>query len=262
MRSPFPPEIAFVFRERTAGDEAGLAAALTPAERELLAPGASPKRVAEFALGRATARAALRELGAWPEGAPPPSILRREHAPLWPPGIVGSLAHSHGAAVAAAAVAAAPVAATVAAAHATAIPAAAILTWEPVAAAARAGSTRGIGADLERLDRDTSAIAPRILRPEERAALGGHAPTLVTLWFCVKECIYKALHPLTGEFLGFQDARVLAGAPLPDLMRAGTGTLTWELLRACGAEFPAGLRGVAGWSAAPPWLAAGVWIEA
>jgi len=234
MRSPFPPEIAFVLRERRAGDEAGLAAALTPAERELLAPGASPKRVAEFALGRATARAALRELGAWPEGAPPPPILRRERAPLWPPGVVGSFAHSRDSAGIAAA----------------------------VAAVARTGRYRGVGADLERLGRDTSSIARRILRPEERAALAGHAPALVTLWFCVKECIYKALHPLTGEYLGFQDARVLLSEPQPDPTRAGTGMLAWELLKTCGPEFPAGLRGAAGWSVAPPWLAAGVWIEA
>jgi 4'-phosphopantetheinyl transferase EntD len=240
MRSPFPPEIAFAFRERAAGDEGALAAALTAPERALLASGASAKRVAEFALGRATARVALRELGAWPEGAPPPSILRRERAPVWPPGVVGSLAHSRGAAIAAAA-------------------------WVPASRGgppAPRGRWRSIGADLERLERDTSSIARRVLRPEELAALAGRAPALVTLWFCVKECIYKALHPLTGEFLGFQDARVLLPERLPDLPQPGAGTLTWELLKACGAEFPAGLRGVAGWSVAPPWLAAGVWIEA
>ena len=254
MRSPFPAEIAFAFRERTAGDEGALAAALTPQERELLTPGASPKRVAEFALGRATARAALRELGAWPEGTPPPPILRQARAPVWPPGVVGSLAHSRGAALAAAAWAPEPQGGRSRDRQAQGS--------QSQGRQVRGRRLNGIGADLERLDRDTSSIAPRVLRPEERAALAGRAPGLVTLLFCVKECIYKALHPLTGEYLGFQDARVLAPEPLPDLTQAGAGTLTWELLKACGADYPAGLRGAAGWCLAPPWLAAGVWIEA
>ncbi len=250
--SPFPFDAAFIFRERRPGDEAGLVARLIPQERELLAPKATPKRIAEFALGRDCGREALRRLSAMQAGArqggvpseeaPPdrapqgeaPPILRRERGPAWPPGIVGSLAHSRGAAVAV------------------------------VAPAAR---YRGLGVDLERLDRDAATTTRRTLRPEEREALAGRAPALAVLWFCVKESIFKALHPLTGVYLGFQDARVQAPSVWPDFTRAGAGVLEWELLKASGEGFPAGMRGQAGWAttgsaAEPPWLVTGVWIAA
>jgi 4'-phosphopantetheinyl transferase EntD len=119
-----------------------------------------------------------------------------------------------------------------------------------------------LGVDVEARGRDTTAVAARILRPEERAALGGLPHDWATLWFCVKESVYKALHPVTGVYLGFQDARVHLPQSLPALAADGGGTLDWELLKACGAEFPVGTTGRAGWSAEGRWLVAGVWLEA
>jgi 4'-phosphopantetheinyl transferase EntD len=228
MKSPLPEDVAFVLRERVAGDEAAVGGALLPEERALLAPEASPKRIADFALGRVCGREALRQAGAWSGGAPP-AILRHERAPVWPPGYVGSLAHTHGAAA---------------------------------AVAAPAARYRGLGVDVESRNRDTAGVAARILRPEEREALGGLPPEWVTVWFCVKESIYKALHPATGVYLGFQDARVHGPARRADLAAGGSGSLEWELLKACGADFPASFRGRAGWSVDERWLVAGVWLKA
>jgi len=228
MKSPFPEDIAFVLRERKAGDEDAVAGELLPQERALLAAEASPKRIADFALGRSCARAALRQAGAWSEG-PPPLLLQRGRAPIWPAGYVGSLAHTHGAAAAAA------------------------------APSARYGA---LGVDLEPRGRDAAAAGSRILRPEERTALAGGTREAVILWFCVKESIYKALHPLTDVYLGFQDVRVLPSASIAGLTAGGSGTLDWELLKPCGAQFPAGMRGRAGWSVSGPWLVAGVWLKA
>lgn len=52
--------------------------------------GATPARLREFAAGRAAARAALAALGHPPATLP----MQAGRAPLWPPGIAGSLTHS------------------------------------------------------------------------------------------------------------------------------------------------------------------------
>lgn len=53
-------------------------------------PGATPARLREFAAGRAAARAALAALGRPPAAIP----MQPGRAPLWPPGIAGSITHS------------------------------------------------------------------------------------------------------------------------------------------------------------------------
>jgi 4'-phosphopantetheinyl transferase EntD len=98
--SLFPPNVSWVFRQAQEPEEAALIEQLTPEERLLVPADAASKRIAEFGLGRKCGREALRLLGAWPGGASPPSILRRDRMPVWPAGIVGSIAHSHGAAIA------------------------------------------------------------------------------------------------------------------------------------------------------------------
>jgi 4'-phosphopantetheinyl transferase EntD len=238
MRSPFPDDVAFALRQPLPADEQALAAELLPEERLLLSAEASPKRVADFARGRACAREALRLAGAWNDGHPP-AILRRDRVPLWPSGFVGSLGHTHGAAA---------------------------------AAAAPATRYRGLGVDIELLDRDVTPVTERVLLPEERAALANHPPALALLWFCAKEAVYKALNPFTGVYLGFHDVRVELPQPvtaLPTLTLKteaspidAAGTLQWELLRDSGTGFPSGLRGSAGWSTDGRWLVAGVWVKA
>lgn len=51
---------------------------------------AVPARLREFAAGRAAARAAMRALGQAPAAIP----MQVDRAPLWPPGVAGSISHS------------------------------------------------------------------------------------------------------------------------------------------------------------------------
>ncbi len=246
--SPFPTEIAFCW---CAGDQAG-AATLLPAEAALLTPGASNKRRREFTLGRHCARTALtrldraagdgqareggggtedreQALAGRGEAAQQAPILRgKGRTPLWPEGVVGSIAHSGGMAA---------------------------------AAAADAARYAGIGLDLERVGRGSERLMKRILRPEERAPLlalpaAWREPAFATI-FSVKEGIYKALHPATGVFLGFQDAALEAPPPID----ATGGDLVWRLHRACGGAFPAGFRGRARFSLRGGYVLTAVWVE-
>ena len=55
-------------------------------------PGAVPARLAEFALGRSGARAAMRALGLAPAAIP----MNPDRSPLWPDGVTGSISHCAG----------------------------------------------------------------------------------------------------------------------------------------------------------------------
>lgn len=139
-----------------------------PAEAAAVS-GAIPRRQAEFAAGRAAARAALRALGHAPVAIP--SGPQRQ--PLWPAGIGGSIAHAAGLAV----------------------------------AALRRGGPLGIDIEPDQgLDAD---LWPLICTPEERAALpvadrGAHVRRV----FAAKEAVFKAQFPVTGAMLGFDDVTV------------------------------------------------------
>ena len=52
-----------------------------------------------------------------------------------------------------------------------------------------------------------STVAALVLTPSEAASIAGDAG-LTTAFFCAKEGVYKALHPLTGVFLDFHDVEV------------------------------------------------------
>jgi 4'-phosphopantetheinyl transferase EntD len=133
--------------------------------------GVAPRRRTQFIAGRTSARWALHRLG-----QPTTMIPRTESgAPQWPPGIVGSIAHCDGCAV---------------------------------AVAAPASQWLGFGIDVEPaapLPEDAAAIA---LTRAERHALeqlpGGYARWSRAL-FCAKECVHKLLNPLTGAWLEFDD---------------------------------------------------------
>ncbi|MGF7236329.1 MAG: 4'-phosphopantetheinyl transferase family protein [Frankia sp.] len=150
-------------------------AALFPAEEALIAR-AVDKRRREFTTARYCARRALAELG-----RPPTPILRGERgAPGWPPGIVGSLTHCDG---------------------------------YRAAAVARAEDLAAIGIDAEPHAPLPDGVLESITRPEERRWLAAaHAADPTVCWdrlvFCVKEAVYKTWFPLTGRWLGFEDATV------------------------------------------------------
>jgi 4'-phosphopantetheinyl transferase EntD len=142
-------------------------------EEEVLVAKAAPKRRRDFVLGRACARAALAGLGhggaviGMGEGG----------APLWPAGIVGSITHTSGYAVA-------------------------------LAAEARLFS--GIGVDAERVGGVTEELWSRLFDAAERDRLTGLDGTgraiLATVIFSAKEACYKAW-TMKGA-LAFRDIHV------------------------------------------------------
>jgi 4'-phosphopantetheinyl transferase EntD len=168
---------------------------LTPAEARVIAA-AMPARRREFTAGRACARTALEELGHqdW-------SLLpgpRRE--PLWPDGVVGSISHCPGLAV---------------------------------AVAARSADTLAIGIDVETDAPLPANVVRSVMDTDEAQAierLAAQDPT--TPWgrllFSAKETVYKAWYPLRHEWLGFEEAAVELSADgtfLARIRRADTAPL-------------------------------------
>ena len=145
--------------------------ALFASERALVAR-AVPKRQHEFATGRRLARELLARLGAEDTAL----LADADRAPLWPAGMIGSISHSHGLCV---------------------------------VAAANRGELVGLGVDVE----DAEAVRPelwrRVLRPEEerwlRAQPAALQLPLAAVCFSAKEAVYKAQFPLMRARLGFQD---------------------------------------------------------
>jgi 4'-phosphopantetheinyl transferase EntD len=84
----------------------------------------------------------------------------------------------------------------------------------------------GIGVDIERPFNRGRSIARKILTPNEIADLGGLSEVTsdeeVLLRFSLKESVYKAMHPLICQFVGFQEAEI---KPHDD----GTATVTLNL---------------------------------
>lgn len=136
------------------------------------------KRQTEFLAGRLCAREALRRL----DGRVQVPAIGEDRAPVWPPGICGSITHSTG--------------------------------W---AAAIVAPQTqwRGLGLDAEHvLDAErASRLAGEILTADELARMqalpADQVALCVTLTFSIKEALFKALYPLVGKRFYFEDAQVL-----------------------------------------------------
>jgi len=151
-------------------------ASLDVLEAELpLIKNAVEKRRREFSAGRNCARQALRALGC----ADTPILHDQNRAPLWPPGIVGSITHSN--------------------THAAAV-------------AAENSKLCGLGIDMEIISRVSPAITRKILTTSEKRYLQQQKETakqhLRALFFSAKEAIYKCLHPLLQCRIGFEDARI------------------------------------------------------
>jgi 4'-phosphopantetheinyl transferase EntD len=148
------------------------AAELLPEEQSLVAKAVQKRRL-EVTNVRTAARRALARLG-----VPAVPILHgKKGEPLWPAGIVGSLTHTGG---------------------------------YCAAAVADAGKIRSLGIDAEEHDRLPDGVLDVVSLPEERVMLqrlgtGRHWDRLL---FSAKESVYKAWFPLTGRWLGFEDARI------------------------------------------------------
>jgi 4'-phosphopantetheinyl transferase EntD len=163
--------------EETFSDICG--AALFPAEEAVLS-GAPAQRRAEFATGRACARAALAALG-----LPASAILPGPRGePQWPAGVAGSITHCAG---------------------------------YRACAAAWLGDTAAVGIDAEPNCPLPDGVLEDVAVPAERGWLADRmaaAPEVCwdRLLFSAKESVYKAWFPLTGRPLRFQDAAVTLGA--------------------------------------------------
>lgn len=143
-----------------------------PEEEPLIARSVA-KRRNEFVTARHCARLAMEELG-----VPPSPILKGEKGePQWPSGVVGSLTHTHG---------------------------------YRGAVVGRASAVRSVGIDAEPHDVLPDKVLEAVSLPVERheiSALPGglHWDRIL---FCAKEATYKAWFPLTGRWLGFEDAHI------------------------------------------------------
>ena len=147
--------------------------ALLFAAEEAAVARACAERRAEFATGRACARAALATLGL----AAAPIVPGPRGEPLWPAGVVGSITH-------------------------TADYCAAAVAWRDVIG--------GLGIDAELHQPLPDGVGAMVCTPSERdwiasAPDGTHWDTVV---FCAKESVFKAWFPLAGRWLDFTGAEL------------------------------------------------------
>jgi 4'-phosphopantetheinyl transferase EntD len=164
------------------------AAYLLPAEQHLVAK-AVEKRRREVTNARTCARRALAGLGIADAGQ---LVIPRgaKGEPIWPAGVVGSITHT---------------------------------TGYFAAAVARAETIRSIGIDAEVHDALPDGVLAHIAIASELAWLaaldkqdkqdkqdktGDSAVWWDRLLFSIKESVYKAWFPLTGRWLGFEDAEI------------------------------------------------------
>jgi 4'-phosphopantetheinyl transferase EntD len=168
IRSVVPPCVAaYEEFEDIAGEEP------FPGEEDLIANAVAGRR-REFITARRCARRALADLGHPP--VPIRTGPRREAR--WPAGVVGSITHCAG---------------------------------YRAAAVARLDDLAGVGIDAEPNASLPDGVEATVTLPGERAqlrALSQAAPGVHwgRLLFSAKESAYKAWFPLTGRWLGFEDA--------------------------------------------------------
>jgi 4'-phosphopantetheinyl transferase EntD len=156
-------------------EDFGQAVPTRPDEDAWVAGSISARR-REFALGRFCARAALMRMGIGE------AIIARgpDGAPVWPPGVAGSITHTTG------------------------------------YAAAIVGSRSdflGIGVDAERIGGVTEHLYPKLFGPRERALLANlekeERSLVSTILFSAKEAYFKAWRPVNGRPLSFPDIHVI-----------------------------------------------------
>ena len=141
-------------------------------------------------MGRACARRALAKLGLHNAVLP----VGADRAPVWPAGVVGSITHTKGYCAAA-------------------------VAWKRDYVA--------IGIDVERARDIGDRITHSIAQPDElSSAKGVVSPEFAgVLVFSAKESVYKTWAPLTGTWLGFDEATVQFGRGGRLWARVGGGGL-------------------------------------
>lgn len=169
LRAVLPDVEGLVFAELY-DDPAGLVP--MPEEEPLIARSVA-KRRNEFVTARHCARLAMDRLG-----IPPAPILKGDKGePRWPAGVVGSLTHTHG---------------------------------YRGAAVGHSHAVRSVGIDAEPHDVLPDKVLEAISLPAERREIAELPSALHwdRILFCAKEATYKAWFPLTGRWLGFEDAHI------------------------------------------------------
>ncbi|GIE26960.1 4'-phosphopantetheinyl transferase [Actinoplanes italicus] len=144
-----------------------------PGEEDLIATAVATRR-REFVTARRCAREALSGLGFAPVAIRPGP--RRE--PIWPDGVAGSITHC---------------------------------TGYRAAAVVRTSDVASIGIDAETHAPLPPRVIPAVTAPgdvEHLAELAARDPSVHwdRLLFSAKEAVYKAWYPLTGRWLGFEEA--------------------------------------------------------
>ncbi|MEU4624121.1 4'-phosphopantetheinyl transferase superfamily protein [Actinoplanes sp. NPDC023801] len=144
-----------------------------PGEEDLMATAVASRR-REFVTARRCAREALAGLGF----APVPIRTGPRRQPLWPRGVAGSITHCAG---------------------------------YRAAAVVRTTDVASIGIDAETHAPLPPRVIPAVTAPgdvEHLAELAGRDPSVHwdRLLFSAKESVYKAWFPVTGRWLGFEEA--------------------------------------------------------
>jgi 4'-phosphopantetheinyl transferase EntD len=160
-----PPGIMIGYRFIAPGDEHALA----PEEALGISSSVVERRRASGA-ARIVARELLRKLG-YGECALPRAP---SGAPIWPAGVVGSLAHDHDIAI---------------------------------AAVAPARGINALGIDIEPAEALPPELLDIVATPEERLKIGDD-PLSGRLLFAAKEAVYKAVYPLDRMFLDHHDVQI------------------------------------------------------
>lgn len=165
LRTLAPPGILIDHRLISPGDEHALLAEEAGAFRR----SAVQVRRASGA-ARIVARSLVEQLGhkwaALPKSPAGP--------PIWPEGVLGSLAHDSSVAV---------------------------------AAVAPRENLAGIGIDIEPAEALPAELLEFVITPRERASLAAD-PCAGRLFFVAKEAVYKAVFPLDHQFLGHHDVEI------------------------------------------------------
>ncbi|MEX2474083.1 4'-phosphopantetheinyl transferase [Marinobacter sp.] len=140
------------------------------------------KRQTEYLAGRLCAREGLRRA----TGEPAVPALGDDRAPVWPTGCVGSITHTQG--------------------------------WA-ASIIGQQSDYAGLGLDAEIIMSDDRALplCRQILTPSEQARfrpeLTHQAGHFITLVFCLKETLFKALYPLVQKRFYFEHAELLSWHP-------------------------------------------------
>ena len=164
------PDIAGLVSAELYADPPELAA--LPEEEPLIARSVT-KRRNEFVTVRHCARIAMESLG-----VPPAPILKGEKGePQWPEGVVGSLTHCEG---------------------------------YRGAVVGSSAAVRSVGIDAEPHGALPDRVLEAVSLPAERHEITGLPEELHwdRILFCAKEATYKVWFPLTGRWLGFEDAHI------------------------------------------------------